>query len=183
MTIRENGIIKVCQWFQRKHSPPTVPQALPFFSDHSTVTQQPEFHKAEDSITKMRYHVKKAKRSLQDEWLVKKETVNMRYKPKLCIRWCDYKLQAPKKTQKEFLANYLENASVVFIKGRKELVLPGRDRGGNEGTSSANTLHFYFHPKQNTHEYINIMGASQQCRYSQECRKCVKILSHSGNSG
>ena len=32
--------------------------------------------------------------------------------------------------QKEFLANYLENESVVFIKGRKELVLPGRDRGG-----------------------------------------------------
>ena len=86
--------------------------------------------------------------------------------------------------QKEFLANYLGNESVVFIKGRKELVLPGRDRGGgNEGTSSANTLHFYFCLKQNTHEYINSVEASQQCHYSQECRKCVKMLSHSGNSG
>ena len=47
------------------------------------------------------------------------------------------------KNAKEFIANYYENANVVFIRGRKALTLPRRDRGGrNEGTTSANTLYF-----------------------------------------
>ena len=183
MTIRENGIIKVCQWFQRKHSPPTVPKLSPFFL---TIVQSPSslsFTRQKTPSPKWGTMLKRLREVSRMNDLLRRKQSIWGINPSSASDGVTTNCKHPKKTQKEFLANYLENASVVFIKGRKELVLPGRDRGGNEGTSSANTLHFYFHPKQNTHEYINIMGASQQCRYSQECRKCVKILSHSGNSG
>lgn len=78
--------------------------------------------------------------------------------------------------QKNSLLITMKMQTWSLSRARKPWLCPGETEEEEIKGQLQPTHCTLFCPKQNTHEYINSMGASQQYHYPQECRKCVKTV-------